>query len=109
VPTLGNNVGVFQWSEISAILFIVYMGDVMNDYQSLNGQHRLPQRYTTQASVQTNIQQILAHIPARSSKNTTNMHMINKNQKHLQEARSLETENLKMKSPPQCNQTDLGT
>ena len=41
-----NNVGVFQGSALSSILFIIYLGDMMQDHQSLNGQMKLPKRYS---------------------------------------------------------------
>jgi len=43
-----NNVGVFQGSAISALLFIIYLDDMMEDCQSLNHQNELPTRMTIQ-------------------------------------------------------------
>ena len=40
------NIGVFQWSALSALLFIIYLGDVMHDYQAMSDQQHLPQRAT---------------------------------------------------------------
>jgi len=31
-----NNVGVSQWSEISAIRFVIYLDDMMEDYAAMN-------------------------------------------------------------------------
>ena len=39
-----NNIGVFQGSAISALLFIIYLGDMMGDLEALNRRTNLPMR-----------------------------------------------------------------
>ena len=39
---VANNVGVFQGPSISALLFVIYLGDVMQDYNELNGNKNIP-------------------------------------------------------------------
>ena len=41
-PKIQNNVGVFQGSEISALLFIIYPGDVMSDCKELSANKEIP-------------------------------------------------------------------
>jgi len=41
-----NNIGVFQGSAISALLFIIYLDDVMDDYTSLNDDQLIQKRCT---------------------------------------------------------------
>ena len=36
-----NNISVSQWSEISAILFIIYLDGVMEDYTAINQQAKI--------------------------------------------------------------------
>ena len=40
----GNNIGVFQGSEISALLFIIYLDDMMEGLEALNRRTNLPIR-----------------------------------------------------------------
>ena len=47
-----NNVGVFQGSSLSALLFIIYLEDMMQHYQSMNDKQQLPQRSTIQINPQ---------------------------------------------------------
>ena len=35
-PPVINNIGVYQGSAISALLFIIYLGDMMEDYDAVN-------------------------------------------------------------------------
>ena len=37
-----NNVGVFQGSAISALMFIIYLDDMMEDYRAINRKKKLP-------------------------------------------------------------------
>ena len=39
-----NNIGVFQGSAISALLFIIYLGDMMDDLEELNRRTDIPMR-----------------------------------------------------------------
>ena len=41
-----NNAGVFQGSAISALLFIIYLDDMMEDYTALNYQHSTIAKHT---------------------------------------------------------------
>ena len=47
-----NNVGVSQWSAISALLFIIYQEDMMGDYQSLNYKNQLPLKHTMERTTE---------------------------------------------------------
>jgi len=40
----GNNIGVFQGSAISVLLFIIYMGDMVEDNAPINRRSNLPTR-----------------------------------------------------------------
>jgi len=50
-----NNVGVFRGSAISALLFIIYLDDMMQDLQALNHKNELPMRIRTQRQPETDI------------------------------------------------------
>ena len=39
-----NNVGVFQGSAISALMFIIYLDDMMEDYEAMNHKAKLTAR-----------------------------------------------------------------
>ena len=41
-----NDIGVFQGSAISALLFIIYLDDMMDDYTSINDNTQIPKKYT---------------------------------------------------------------
>ena len=45
-PVVQNAVGSLQWSEISTLLFIIYLDDLMNDYKSLNDNKEIPRRHS---------------------------------------------------------------
>jgi len=45
-PKILNNVGVFQGSSISALLFIIYLGDMRNGYEALNDNKQIPRKHT---------------------------------------------------------------
>ena len=60
--------GVFQWSEISAIMLTIYLGDMVEDYESLNLNAKLPTRKTIQRGTNTENAKLLEHI-ARTQKN----------------------------------------
>jgi len=40
--TILGNVGVFRRSAVSALLFIIYLDDVMEDYKALNDNKNIP-------------------------------------------------------------------
>jgi len=40
-----NSVGVFRRSAISALLFIIYLGDVMHDYKALHDNKGVHKKY----------------------------------------------------------------
>ena len=49
-----NNIGVFRGSAISALLFIIYLDDMMEDYEALNIHKRITLKHThTNAQKQT--------------------------------------------------------
>ena len=74
-----NNVGVFKGSALSALLFIIYLDDMMQGRQSLNDQMQLPKRYSTQPKEEVHTQQLLTHI-ARTKSQKQKQSMM----KHLQ-------------------------
>ena len=45
-----NNIGVFQGSAISALLFIIYLQDMMGDFKAINYLDHIPYRTTLQRS-----------------------------------------------------------
>ena len=51
--TMCNNVGLFQGSAISALLFIIYCGDVMEDYAALTPQTPIHMRRTQSRAPET--------------------------------------------------------
>ena len=57
-----NNVGVFQSSAIIDLLFIIYLEDMMEDYQSLNRQAELPTSKELRRTHQINTQKLLQEI-----------------------------------------------
>ena len=59
---INNNVLVFQGSSISAILFIIYLDDMTQDRQSLNGMMQLPRRYCTQPQEEVHANPLLTYI-----------------------------------------------
>jgi len=54
-----NNVGVFQGSAISALMFIIYIDDMMEDYNAINHKHQLPTRKTIQRKSTTGEDELL--------------------------------------------------
>jgi len=67
-----NNIGVFQGSAISALLFIIYLDDVMEDYAAINQKEKLPTRLTLQRDPNAETQRILQNIKQQSQTKTTN-------------------------------------
>ena len=53
-PKVINNVGVFQGSAISALLFIIYLDDVMGDYNALNANKQIATKQTYERCEQEN-------------------------------------------------------
>ena len=47
-----NNIGVFQGSSVSALLFIIYMGDMMEDNAALNRRSNIPARIVQDRTAQ---------------------------------------------------------
>jgi len=66
-----NNVGVFRGSEISALMFVIYLDDMMEDCEALNHQARLATRKTIQRDPQTGTEALLQHIQTNNDKETT--------------------------------------
>jgi len=48
-----NSGGVFQWSAISALMFIIYLEDVVEDHTDLNRQADIPDRQTLRKNPET--------------------------------------------------------
>ena len=65
-----NNVGVFQLPALSALLFIIYLDDVVQDLQSLNDLMQLPKRQSNQPEEEVRAKQLLTRI-ARITKPET--------------------------------------
>jgi len=62
-----NNVGVFRWSEISAILFTIYLGDIMEDYNEINPKEKLPTRKTLQGTQSTGEKALLQQLQTKQT------------------------------------------
>ena len=69
-PVTQNNVGVFQGAALSAPMCIIYLDDVMEDYDALNRNSKLPTRQS-----------------ARRDPNARHQHIMGKVQKQEQETR----------------------
>ena len=52
-PLVTNNFGASQGSAIIALLFTIYLYDVMKDYRAMSDNLNLPQRTAIQAAAQT--------------------------------------------------------
>ena len=59
---INNSVGVFQGSALSALLFVIYLGDMTQGRQSLNDMMQLPKRYSTMAKEEVHTNQLITHI-----------------------------------------------
>jgi len=66
-----NNVGVSQESALSALLFIIYLGDMTQDRQSLRDQMQLPKRYIAQPEEEIRTNQLLTYIERKTKPETT--------------------------------------
>ena len=51
-PPVLNNIGVFQGSAISALLFIIYLDDMMEDYDALNANKQILRKQTQERCTQ---------------------------------------------------------
>ena len=56
---INNNIGVSQGSAASALLFIIYLQDMMDDFHALNYLHKIPYRETKQRDEQSKINTLL--------------------------------------------------
>ena len=61
-PPTANNVWVYQGYALSALLFVIYLDDVMQDCQPLNGEAKLPQRKTIQTATRTHNMNLLQYL-----------------------------------------------
>ena len=52
-PQVNSNIGVYQGSAISVLLFTIYLGDMMEDYAALNLQNPIPMRHTQDCAPET--------------------------------------------------------
>lgn len=50
---VATNIGAFQGAPLSALLFIIYLDDMMDDYQALNDAAKIPNRYVKTRSAKT--------------------------------------------------------
>jgi len=64
-----NNVGVFQGFGICALMFIIYLDDVMEDYEAINRKAQLPTRLTMQRDPVAETQILLGNIAQQTTKN----------------------------------------
>ena len=55
-----NNIGVAQGSAVSALLFIIYLQDMMDDFHALNYLRKIPYSETNQRDEQTETNTLLA-------------------------------------------------
>jgi len=67
-----KNVGVFQGSAISALLFIIYQDDMMGDYAAINHQAKIPTRKTIQRSPYTGTNRLALEILPQEKKSSSN-------------------------------------
>ena len=65
-----NNVGVFRGSAISALLFIIYLDDMMEDYTSLNLIENIPLRHAKEQD-EEEMQTIMAEKIRQTYQNKT--------------------------------------
>ena len=54
-----NNIGVFQGSAISALLFTIYLEDMMEDYRAINRKAKLATRITLQRNPEIETNELL--------------------------------------------------
>ena len=57
-----SNVVVFQGSAIIALLFTIYLDDMMEDYRAINRKEKLPTRFTLQRHQEKETKQLLENI-----------------------------------------------
>ena len=67
-PKIKNSIGVFRGSALSALLFIIYLDDVIQDYQAMNDAQGLPQRQQVQANTLMRKRQLLQKIQNQTHK-----------------------------------------
>jgi len=77
-PRQLNNKGVFQGSAISALLFIIYLDDMMEDYKEINYQAKLPTRMVMQRVPETGTGNIIKQITKEKQETQTPEEMKNK-------------------------------
>ena len=75
-----NNVGVFQGSALSALLFIIYLDDITQDHQILNDRMHRPRRYFLQPKEAARAKQLIQYI-ARTTKPETATQLENRKRK----------------------------
>ena len=78
-----NNVGVFQGSALSAILFIIYLDDMVQDYQARNDQ-QLPQRTSIQTSPATHTNNLIQQVNDEQKSPKTAKHGTQHNAENMQ-------------------------
>ena len=65
-----SKVGASQGYALSALLFKIYLEDMIQDHQSLNGQMQLPKRYSAQPKEEIRTNQLLAYIARKANPET---------------------------------------
>ena len=84
-----NNIGVFQGSAISALLFIIYLQDMMEDFEAINYLGHIPYRTTKQRSEKSKINELINQIHTQEQ-NTTKNELTTNNLKHIQKESTLD-------------------
>jgi len=87
-PPTTNNVGVSQRSALSALLFIIYLDDVMQDFQAISDQ-QLPQRTRMQPKLDTHTNNLIAYVNSliQNAHDETNNETLTHNDQHEQKER----------------------
>merc|ERR1712112_266649 len=71
-----NNVGVFQGSAISALMFIIYLDDMMEDFEAMNHKTKLTTRQQILRDPTTGTAELIDWIKEKEEK-TKHKHMNN--------------------------------
>jgi len=84
-----NNIGVFQGSAISALLFTIYLQDTMEYPQAINYLDNIPYRATKQRSEKRIIKELINQIRTQEQSTTKN-ELTTNNLKHIQKESTLD-------------------
>ena len=96
-----NNVGVFQGSVISAPLFIIYLGDMMDDYKAIGRKAKPPTGETLQRTHRTGTKTLLKQLQTKTTDTEAQRMNTNKYIRKIQERRIFEseTQNIHQQTP----------